>query len=198
MTLAAIAAVMAIWASCAFAQGEPAMPAATAAIFVELDDLDKLRLLNPLLLKADQIEKIIPLIKARQKAYNERVTELAVKPLEAVAAEIAQTRKKLLAGGSIPEALDDRIKRLQKDFTDQRKVEQDKNLKLLADGIRATLTDRQFREIVAMARRDFRTADGTDQQFYNLWIRETIIAYDRIVPLLEDMLKARKATAGAR
>ena len=102
MTLAAIAAVMAIWASCAFAHGEPAMPAATAAIFVELDDLDKLRLLNPLLLKADQIEKIIPLIKARQKAYNERVTELAVKPLEAVAAEIAQTRKKLLAGGSIP------------------------------------------------------------------------------------------------
>ncbi|MBM3492935.1 MAG: hypothetical protein FJX72_01235 [Armatimonadetes bacterium] len=190
-----LAAVIAIAAAVpcrtARAQADPTMPADTAAIFVDIDDLDKLRLLNPLELKAQQLEKIIPFIKTRQKAYNQRITDLAVTPLKAVAVEIAETREKLLAGGAIPQTLDDRIKRLQKEFADQRKIEQDKNLKLVADGIRSVLTDKQHKDIVAMARRDFRSADGTDQQFYNLWIRETVIAYDRIVPLLEDMLKAR-------
>jgi hypothetical protein len=177
-------------------QSDPTMPADTVTIFENIDDLDKLRLLNPLDLKADQLDKIIALLKERQKVYNKRILELAVNPLKPVAAEIAETRRKLLAGGTIPTALDDRIKQLQKDFADQRKVEQDKNLKLVADGIRAVLTDKQYKEIVAMSRRDFRSADGTDQQFYNLWIRETIIAYDRIVPLLEDMRKARSTPAG--
>ncbi len=180
----------------AFAQNDPVMPPDTMAIFANIDDLDKLRLLNPLQLKADQLEKVIPLIKERQKAYNKRILELAVEPLKAVATQIADTRQRLLAGGTIPQDLDDKIKQLQKDFADRRKVEQDKNLKLVADGIRAVLTERQYKEIVSMARRDFRNADGTDVQFYNLWIRETIIAYDRIVPLFEDMLKARRASSG--
>ncbi len=177
----------------ATAQDDPVMPRETEAIFAHIDDLDKLRLLNPLNLTAGQLDKIIPLIKERQKAYNRRIIELAVEPLKAVANQIADTRRKLLSGGSIPQELDDRIKQLQKDFADRRKVEQDKNLKLVSDGIRAVLTERQIREIVAMARRDFRTADGTDAQFFNLWIRETIIVYDRIVPLLEEMRKARNA-----
>lgn len=179
------------------AQGDPSMPPTTAVVFDHIDDLDKLRLLNPLQLRADQLDKIIPLLKERQKEYNQRIIELAVEPLKPMAKEIADTRAKLLAGGAIPKDLDDRIKERQREFADKRKIEQDKNLKLVADGIRAVLTDKQYKDIVAMARRDFRNADGTDQQFYNLWIRETIIAYDRIVPLLEDMRKARGGSTAA-
>lgn len=172
-------------------QDDPIMPPDTAAIFDSIDDIDKLRLLNPLNLTAAQLDKIIPFLKQRQRAYNQRILELAVEPLKAIAADIKATRTKLLAGGSVPEDIDQKIKTLQKDFSDKRAQEQTKNLKLVADGIREVLTTEQYKAIVAMARRDFSNAKGTDEQFYNLWIRETIIAYPRIVPLLEDMRNAR-------
>jgi len=173
------------------------MPPDTAAIFDSIDDIDKLRLLNPVNLTAAQLDKIIPFLKQRQKAYNQRILELAVEPLKAIAADIKSTRTKLLSGGSVPADIDERIKALQKEFSEKRKLEQDKNLKLVADGIRAVLTTDQYKTIVAMARRDFPNATGTDEQFFNLWIRETIIAYPRIVPLLEDMRNARAPKASS-
>lgn len=175
----------------ATAQDDPVMPPDTAAIFDSIDDIDKLRLLNPVNLTVVQLDKIIPFLKQRQKAYNQRILELAVEPLKAIAEDIKATRTKLLTGGSVPADIDERIKALQKEFNDKRKVEQDKNLKLVSDGIRAVLNTDQIKTIVAMARRDFPNAQGTDDQFFNLWIRETIIAYPRIVPLLEDMRNAR-------
>lgn len=173
------------------AQEDPIMPPETAQIFDWIDDIDKMRILNPVNLTADQLDKIIPFLQKRQKEYNRRIIELAVEPLKAIADDIKNTRTKLLAGGSVPADLDDRIKRLQRQFADQRKVEQDKNLKLVADTIKSVLTTEQYKDIVAMARRDFTDMKGTDEQFYNLWIRETIIAYPRIIPLLQDMRNAR-------
>lgn len=173
------------------AQDDPTMPPDTAAIFDSIDDIDKLRLLNPLNLTAAQLDKIIPFLKQRQQAYNRRILELAIEPLKALATDIKATRTKLLAGGTVPQDIDEKIKRCQKDFSEKRKIEQDKNLKLVADGIRAVLTTEQYKAIVTMARRDFPEGKGTDEQFYNLWIRETILAYPRIIPLLEDMRNAR-------
>jgi hypothetical protein len=131
------------------------------------------------------------MLTARQRAYNARILELAVEPLKAIASEIKETRAKLLSSGAIPSEIDDKIKRLQKEFAEKRAQEQDKNLKLVADGIRSVLTTAQYKAVVAMSRRDFTGKQGTDEQFFNLWVRETVIAYPRIVPLLEDMRKAR-------
>jgi len=176
---------------CARAQDDPGMPPDTAAIFDSIDDIDKLRLLNPLGLTAQQLDKIIPMLTARQRAYNARILELAVEPLKAIAPDIKATRSKLLVGGAIPNDIDEKIKRLQKEFADRRTQEQDKNLKLVADGIRSVLTTAQYKAVVATSRRDFTGKEGTDEQFFNLWVRETVVAYPRIVPLLEDMRKAR-------
>lgn len=173
-------------------QDPPKAPEVQLTLFDAIDDLDKLRLLNPLKLTAAQLDKIIPLLKQRQKAYNERLAELAMAPLKGIADEILKTRAQLLSGGAIPQDLDEQIKRAQRDFVEKRKAEDDKNLKLVADGLRPILTTEQYKAIVAMARRDFEGLQGSDEQFYNLWVRETIIAYGRIVPLLEDMRKARE------
>lgn len=190
--LVALLAISLMLPACAArAQDDPIMPAETAAIFDSIDDLDKLRILNPLNLTADQLGKLIPALKQRQRAYNLRILELAVEPLKAIATDIKATRAKLLGGGAIPSDIDEKIKRLQKEFAEKRKVEQDKNLQLVADTMRGILTANQNKVVVEMARRDFTTGRGNDEQFYNIWVRETIIAYPRIVPLLEDMRKAR-------
>ncbi|NUQ71142.1 MAG: hypothetical protein HUU17_10005 [Chthonomonadales bacterium] len=181
----------------ASAQADPSLPPGTSAVFDAIDDLDKLRLLNPIGINGAQARKIVELLETRQKAYNQRLIELAVEPLKAIGEEIKATRDRLLTGGSIPTELDERIKKSQKDFVAKRKVEQDKNLKLVADGFRAILTPEQNKKIIDSARQDFEMGRGTDEQFYNLWVRETIIAYPRILPLFRDIAKARMPGSGS-
>jgi hypothetical protein len=180
----------------AIAQAE--VPKEVLALFDDLSDIDKLRVLNPLNLSEDQLGRIIDSIKKARDEYLKKVTAAAVPPIRDMAKEIKDLRKKLLTGGDVPSDFDKRVKKIQEDYVKQRESEDSVALKSLSEKVRPVLNATQYDKAISLAkeltRKDGKaTLKGTDDQFYNLFIKGVFIDYAGIVPLLEDMKKARSA-----
>jgi len=175
------------------------IPKEMQALFTDISDIDKLRVLNPLKLTADQLDKIIPIVKKAQTDYNAKLAEAAVPPIRKIASEIKETREKMLATHSgVPKDFDEKVKKLQAEFVKRRKAEDNATLKSLSDSIKAILTKEQVSTASSLARKlteeDGKpTQKGSDDQFFNLYVLGTIVVYPRIVPLLEDMLKTAES-----
>src|SRR5438105_4089862 len=75
-----------------------AIPPEVNALFDDIADIDKLRVLNPLKLTADQIDKITAEIKKSQKEYDKALAEATVQPIKGIASDVKDVRKKMLAG----------------------------------------------------------------------------------------------------
>jgi hypothetical protein len=181
------------------------IPKEMQAVFADIDDIDKLRVLNPLKLTADQLGKIIPIVKKAQTDYNSKLADAVVPPIRKIASEIKDTREKMLATHSgVPKDFDEKVKKLQEDFVKKRKAEDNATLKSLSDSIKAVLTKEQVAKAASLARKlteeDGKpTQKGTDDQFFNLYVLGAIGLYPRIVPLLEDMRKsAESAEVGGK
>jgi hypothetical protein len=178
----------------AFAQ-QDSVPKEVSALFTDLDDIDKMRVLGPLKLKADQVDKIIDAITTTQDAYLKKVTAAAVPPIKDIAKDIKETRKKVLAGSPIPADFDAKVKKLQADFVERRKTEDANALKSLSASIRAVLTKSQTDKAISLAKsltsKDGEpTFKGSDDQFFNLFIKGTFMDYGGIIPLLKDVKAA--------
>jgi len=175
------------------------IPKEMQALFTDISDIDKLRVLNPLKLTADQLDKIIPIVKKAQTDYNAKLAEAAVPPIRKIASEIKETREKMLATHSgVPKDFDEKVKKLQAEFVKRRKAEDNATLKSLSDSIKAILTKEQVSTASSLARKlteeDGKpTQKGSDDQFFNLYVLGTIVVYPRIVPLLEDMRKTAES-----
>ena len=169
-------------------------PAEVTALFDDISDIDHLRVLNPLELTAAQIGKILPAIQKSQKAYTAAVQDAAVAPIKAIASEIRSTRAKVVAGATIPRDFDDKVKKLQSEFVARRSTEENTTLRKLSAEIRAILTPEQIAAAVKIARKDG-SREGTDAQFFNYYVMSTFIVYPRIVPLLQDVQKAKGVAA---
>src|SRR5947207_1203347 len=89
------------------------IPPEVTALFDDISDIDKLRILNPLKLTADQIDKLVDAIGKSQKEYNKALADAAVPPIKDIAKEIKETRQKMLGGDPIPKEFDDKVKKLQ-------------------------------------------------------------------------------------
>lgn len=177
-----------------------ALPEEVMALFNDITDIDKMRVLNPLKLTAVQLDKLISTIRASQESFNRRLDAAAIPPIRAIAKEIRETRQKLLKGGEIPKDFDEKVRKLHEDFLKRRKAEEENTLKSLAAAIRSILTEQQVQQAVTIARKWTEengqpTKQGTNEQFFNLYVLGTFITYPRIVPLLEDMRKAIASTA---
>lgn len=178
------------------------IPKEMQALFADISDIDKLRVLHPLKLTAEQLDKITSTLKAVQDAYNAKLTEAAVPPLRLLAKDIKETREKMLATHSgVPKDFDEKVKKLQSDFTKRRDAEDKATIKSLSDSIKAVLTKEQIVTAVSIARKFSEvdgkpTKKGTDDQFFNLYVLGTFIVYPRIVPLLQDMRKAAESAPG--
>lgn len=177
-----------------------ALPEEVMALFNDITDIDKMRVLNPLKLTAAQLDKLISTIRASQESFNRRLDAAAVPPVRAIAKEIRETRQKLLKGGEIPKDFDEKVRKLHEDFLKKRRAEEENTLKSLAAAIRSILTERQMQQAVSIARKWTEedgqpTKRGSSEQFFNLYVLGTFITYPRIVPLLEDMRKAMTSTA---
>jgi hypothetical protein len=182
-----------------YAQSD-ALPEEVMALFNDITDIDKMRVLNPLKLRVDQLDKLISTIRASQESFNRRLDAAAVPPIRAIAKEIRETRQKLLKGGEIPKDFDEKVRKLHADFLKKRKAEEENTLKSLAAAIRSILTEQQVQQAVSIARKWTEedgqpTKRGTNEQFFNLYVLGTFITYPRIVPLLEDIRKAMSDTA---
>jgi hypothetical protein len=185
----------------AFAQSDT-VPKEVSALFTDLDDIDKMRVLGPLKLKADQLDKIIEAITAAQDVYVKKVTDAAVPPIKQIAAEIKETRKKVIAGSPIPEDFDAKVKKLQADFVKRRAALNEVALKSLSDSIRDVLTKSQIDKAISLAKsltlKDGEpTFKGSDNQFFNLFVKGTFMDYGGIVPLLKDIRTAVSSASRA-
>src|SRR5438874_357341 len=63
-------------------------PKEIIALFDDINDIDKMRVLNPLKLTGDQLDKLIAAMKKAQDDYNKKLSDAAVPPIRALAADI--------------------------------------------------------------------------------------------------------------
>jgi predicted HicB family RNase H-like nuclease len=177
------------------AQNDP-IPPEVNALFDDIIDIDKLRVLNPLKLTADQLEKISAAVKSSQKDYDKALADAAVPPIKEISKEIKDVRKSMISGSSIPKDFDDKVKAIQEAFVKKRDTADFNSLKGLSEAIKKILTDEQFAKAADLARKFVEkdskpNAKNTDDKFFNFYVMQLFMRYPRILPLMEEMKKAK-------
>lgn len=166
--------------------------------YAEMDDIEKLRLLNPLKLTPAQLNTTLTSLKKREADYNSRLQAAIVPSIRDMAKEIKETRRKMLDGAAIPTDFDAKVKKIQSNFDEKQKQIDFDTLKGLSDEIRAALTPTQIDAAVTITRKIFKREDkakdkNEDEKYFNLYVLGTFIAYPRMSTLLQDMRKAATA-----
>lgn len=179
------------------------IPPEVAALFEDIADIDKLRVLNPLKLKADQIDRLISLVRKSQADYDSKLAAAAVPPIRQMASEIKETRRKMLGGAAIPPDLDSKVKKAQEEFVKKRDQQDFATLKSMAEEVTRILTSEQKSKAAGLARdaltKDGKpTAKGDDEKFFNFFVLQVFIKYPRIVPLLEDIKRSSDSASIGR
>lgn len=178
------------------------VPKEVSALFDDISDIDKMRIINPLKLTAEQYGKLIAAIKKAQDDYNKGLAEAAAPPIKQIAQDIKETRRRMLtSGGDVPKDFDEKVKKIQEEFVKQRGKQEGTTLQSLSNDIRAILTPEQFDKAVKLTRtlteKDGKaTLKGEDAKFFNFYVLGTFIQYSRIIPLLEDMKKTAAGSGG--
>jgi|SRR5579871_3801427 len=179
--------------------GSTLLPKAILQLFDDIDDIDRLRSLNPLKLKADQLDKWIAAITARQEAYDKARAALALAQVKSMETEIRDVKHKMLLGGAISQEFDARLVKASADFIAARAKLDTDNLAKLAPVLRETLTADQLAAAVKLSKAAATAANkqttGEDNQWFNYYVNEIIIGYPRILPLLKEMRDAMSADA---
>ena len=177
------------------AQEKPAAKPDAATIVVDLDDIERLRVINPLKLQADQADKLIAALTTAQSDYDKKVNTLGTTIFGPMAAEAHDVKVKALAGAAIPKEFDDKMKKLQADFLKQRDDLNTDNIKRVAAAARTALTEKQIAVATKMERdqyeKDHADSKGvTDTQLFNLYCVDVFISNPRAVALLKDIRAA--------
>lgn len=162
-----------------------------------VDDIDTLRVLNPLKLTPDQIDKIREAIRSAQADYEKRVVEIGTAPLRQLKDEIQSTKQSALAGKAVPKAFDDKVKKVQDDILKKREQLNIRNLATLSANIQGVLTREQIDTAAKLARAAYERLKAaspktTDTQYFNSYVEDIFIKYPRIVSLLSEMRMAGK------
>jgi len=197
--LVAAAAVFLFPASIGKTQSQSELvPPEVMALFEDIFDIDKLRVINALKLSNDQLEQIIAAIKVFQLAYNKTLVDTVMPPLKEITKDIKETRSKMLKGAPIPSDLDEKVKKLQEAFVKKRDTVEYNTLKGMADTFKKILSASQVATAVALAKKATEvdgkpSAKGEDDKFFNLYVLNVFLRYPRIMILLEDIRKAKTA-----
>ena len=179
------------------AQDKPATKLDAAAIVSDLDDIERLRVINPLKLQPDQMDKLITALTSAQADYDKKVNTLGTTIFGSSGAEIHNVRAKALSGAEIPKEFDDKIKKLQSDFLKQRDDLNIENIKRVAAVCRIALTDKQIAVATKMERDEYTKNHSdaksvTDVQLFNLYCVDVFISNPRVVAQLKDARAAAK------
>ncbi len=171
----------------------------TGAILDAVNDIDKLRVIMPLKLSGSQIDKIVEAIVKGRAAFNKEIEQAATQPPARMADEIRRVKASALTGAPIPKDFDDRIKKMQDAFLEKRKSAENTALKSLSDAARAVLTPAQIKSAADSAKSAAEELaggsplKGTEAQWFNYYVLNVLIRYDRI-----DVLLAEVKAAGAK
>ena len=174
------------------------VPPEVVSLWDDINDIDKLRVINALKLSKEQLDLIVAGMKAYQVAYNKALVETVMPPLKEIAKDIKETRAKMLKGSGVPTDLDDKVKKIQDAFVKKRDSVEFNTLKGLSDGLKKILSSTQVSMAASLAKKATEidgkpTAKGEDDKFFNLYVLNVFIRYPRIVSLLEDVRKAQTA-----
>ena len=166
-----------------------------APLFVALDDLGELRVLNPLKLTADELDKMSAIITDSQADYNKKLVTTAAPLLRKVSDAILAAKKKALAGTVITD--DETILKAMTDYETRRKEIETATLKALSAKLQETLTEAQVATASKVAKDEQAkitgaAGKGTDAQYFNLYVLRVVMGYGRLVPLLKEMQAAKK------
>lgn len=161
----------------------------------ELEDINRLNVLVPLKITADQADKLATLVTEAKAAYDRNVIRLGAPPLIKIASEIHQTRHKALLGEPIPPEFIERIQKLDNTFQAKRDKLNSRNLESVRDGVMKILTPKQVAVAVqmeknALAKLKALKSGDSDTQFFTLYTMDVFISNPRIVPLLRAMQEA--------
>lgn len=200
--LAATIAAAFVHPTMARAQSAQQVPPEVATLFDQIGDIDKLRVLNPLKLTPDQIDKLIALTEAEQKTFDKKLVAAAIPQIRAMGDDIKATRQKMLSGGGVPKDFDDKVRQIQDDFVKNRKTAYQEMVDAMTKGAKKILTDTQVATASKIAREATVAAvkkdvPGTDEQYYNLYIANVFMSYPRAVQLLKDMRGATPTTTSS-
>ena len=179
------------------AQNDP-IPPEVNALFDDINDIDKLRVINPLKLSNDQIDRLTAAVKTSQKEYDKALVDATVQPIKGIAGEVKEVRKTMISGAAIPKDFDDKVKGLQDAFVKKRDTADYDALKSLTSAIKKIMTDEQFSKSAEMSRKFVEkdskpNSKNTDDKFFNFYVLQIFMRYPRIVPLLEEIKKAKGA-----
>jgi hypothetical protein len=183
-----LAAALSAATRTARAQAEPP-PAEVQALFDDISDIDKLRVLGPLKLTAEQLDKLIPVVKETQTTYNKKLAEAAAAPLREMAREIKAVKAKVLAGAEIPKDFDEKVKKAQADVVKRQARDSERAITAISDALTSLLTKTQRSTLLALAK-PVAPKDSTEDDLVRFYVVGAFLQYGRIVPLLEEMRKA--------
>ena len=165
-----------------------------APLFIALDDIGELRVLNPLKLTADELDKISAIISDSQADYNKKLATTAAPALRKVSDAILAAKKKAIGGAVL--APDEVLTKAMSDYETRRQEVENTTLKALSDKLQAELTEAQIQAGAKVAKDEVTklkgaAGKGTDAQFFNLYVLRVVMGYPRIVPLLKEMRTAK-------
>lgn len=178
-------------------------PPEVLALFNDIDDIAELKVLNPLKLTPDQLDKIASAISEAKATYDKKVTDLIVPPVQKMGPEIRDTRKRMLAGEAVPKEFDDKVKALEEDYYKGRDKLNLENFQGMIEKIKGILTTEQIATAIKLmkAAPNAKNLDpnAADAQWFNIYVLDVFINYARIVPLLKEMHDASAPpAAGAK
>lgn len=158
-------------------------------------DIGEMRFINPLQLTNQQLDKLIAVITSAQIEYNNTAASLDHAAMKRIASDIRAARQQSLEGKTVPAERNDRINKTIDAHLKNAKTRQDAALKNLSQKVREILLSEQFSTAAKMAREEMEkinpNAKGTEEQWFNLYVKNVIMSYPRIVPLLKDVRAAR-------
>jgi hypothetical protein len=196
--VAALVAVLLGCLGCRVASAQDAQREA-GAILDAVNDIDKLRVIMPLKLSGSQIDKIVDAIVKGRAAFNKEIEQGATQPPTKMADEIKRVKAAALTGAPIPKDFDERIKKMEDAFLEKRKAAENTALKALSDAVRAVLTPAQIKSASDSAKAAAEELaggsplKGTEAQWFNYYVLNVLIRYDRI-----DLLLGEVKSAGAK
>ena len=174
---------------------EPAVAAALALVG-DVDDIDRLRSLNPLKLTGDQIDKLLAYLPTAQADYDKQLTILVSSPLKEMSEEIKTTKKLMLAGGTVPKVFDTKVKKIQMEYLDKKSQLYIDYIGKVTAECRKIMDEDQIASATKLEKTEYEKSHpgvkATDSQLYNQFVVDTFMGYYRIIPLLKEMKSSAK------
>jgi hypothetical protein len=172
-------------------------PVEADVLMRQMQEIACLQLITPLHLSDAQLTKIEAILEATIKDYDKQMRAVAAKYFADLVPKIEAAHRAALRGKQPPDDLQQKFDDALNAVLKERDVINNKNIAAVSNSVRPLLSDDQIRTAVKLAHTipGFNKQQGTDAQWFNLWVATALLDYDRIVPLLKELQKAQAAAS---